>query len=288
MKPAPLDYARAASIQDAVRLLSESDLDARIINGGQSLIPMLNLRLASAELLIDISRIAELTEIRESGDHIVIGAAVKHNNIYKSALLDQKLPLLTEAYAHVAHHSVRNRGTLGGSLCHADPAAEMPMIMSVLEATFTVAGPQGRREIHVDDFFRGAFETALAENELLVAINIPLPPLGHGTAFAEVSQRHGDFALAAVACLAVMENGTCTDIRVGYRGMGDETFRISDAEGLLKGSQPNSGLIDEMARTARSAAQPNKDMHADEDYRRDLAETLTRRVVTKAISRCCV
>lgn len=286
MKPAPFNYVRPGTLSDAVRLLAKENLDARVINGGQSLVPMLNLRLATAELLVDVSKIAEIAEIRDEGDRIIIGAAVKHNTILHSELVGRKLPLLAEAYRHVAHHSVRNRGTLGGSLCHADPAAEMPMIMAVLEATLIATGPDGQREIAVRDFFRGAFETALEHGELLTSISIPVPPPGHGACFDEISQRHGDFALAAVGCVVVVKERVCTDIRVGYRGIGDAIFRLPEVEAVLRGKVPDTDLIKDMGKVARSLARPNSDIHADEAYRLDLADTLTRRVVSKALKRC--
>lgn len=286
MKPPVLAYERPATLAEAVALLARDDVDARVINGGQSLVPMLNLRLAAADLLVDIARLPELGGIDEADGAVVIGAAVKHNAILTSDLVARRLPLLTEAYGHVAHHSVRNRGTLGGSLCHADPAAEMPMVMTVLDATMIVHGPAGRREIAAADFMRGAFDTALDDGEILTAIRIPIPPEGHGACFDEISQRHGDFALAAVGCLVVQDGGVCTDVRVGYRGLGDTLIRLPQVEAILTGQAPTPELLARMGETARALAEPDADIHADEAYRRDLADTLTRRVVGRALSRC--
>jgi aerobic carbon-monoxide dehydrogenase medium subunit len=285
MKPARFEYERPASVEEAIAALGRADQDAKVLAGGQSLIPMMNLRIVKTERLIDIGRIESLRSIQEVSGELRIGSMVTHNTILSSPAVAKVCPLLIEAYHHVAHHSVRNRGTFGGSLCHNDPGAEMPLIVSILGATLVARSTKGERLIAADDFFRGSFATALQPNELLLEIRIPLPPAGHGYAFLEVSQRKGDFALVACAAMLTIEGDTCRNVRAGYRSIGSDSARFQSIEALLEGRRPTPELFAQVAATASEAVNPTADVHADIAFRRDLVRTLTRRVLTTAAER---
>ena len=205
MKPARFRYLRATSIDAALQALAD-DPDARVLAGGQSLIAMMNLRLVKPACLVDINRIPDLSHIREGGSGIVIGALARHNDVKHSALVEARCPLLTEAYESIAHHTVRNRGTLGGNLCQADPSSETPAVMIAVGATLVLRSVRGSREVAAEDFFLGPYETAARQDEMLVEIR--LPGLARdGWAFAEISNRHGDFAIAVVATRSASRTG---------------------------------------------------------------------------------
>ena len=285
MKPSPFEYERPASVEEALSALARGGDDAKVLAGGQSLIPMLNLRMVRTGRLIDIGRIEALRRIEEVDGELRIGATATHNAILTSPLVAETCPLITEAYHDVSHHSVRNHGTLGGSLCHNDPAAEMPLVMSILGATLVVRKAGKERAIKADDFFRDSFTTALEPDELLVEIRVPIPPKGHGYSFQELAQRKGDFALVACAAMLTIKGGVCRDVRIGCRNAGGPTMRSAASEASLEGAAPTPGLIAEIAAAAAEAADPNTDVHADVAYRRDLIRSLLRRALTTAVER---
>ena len=285
MKPSQFEYERPASVEEAIAALGRVDQEAKVLAGGQSLIPMMNLRMVKTERLIDIGRIESLRGLEEVGGELRIGSMVTHNAILSSPVVARVCPLLIEAYHEVAHHSIRNRGTLGGSLCHNDPGAEMPLIVSILDATLVVRSTNGERLIAADDFFQGGFATVLEPNELLVEIRIPFPQEGHGYAFLEVNQRKGDFGLVACAAMLTIEGDVCRNVRVGYRSIGSDTARFPSIEALLEGQQPTPEIFAKVAATASETANPTADLHADIAFRRDLIRTLTRRVLTTAAER---
>jgi carbon-monoxide dehydrogenase medium subunit len=192
---------------------------------------------------------------------------------------------MVEAYRHVSHHAVRNRGTVGGSLCHNDPAAEMPLIVSLLGGSMVARSKNNERVIAADQFFRGNFETSLEDNELLTEIRVPIPAKGHGWSFQEVSQRKGDFALVAAAAMLTLENGVCRNVRLGYRNVGETIFRLKAVEAQIEGQAPGQQLFSSAANAAMKAVEPPSDLHADADYRRDLVMALTERVLNKAVER---
>ena len=206
MKPPPFDYERPADTDAALASLASHAGRAKVLAGGQSLLAMLNLRLISPEYLIDVSRLGELKYIRVDGNELRIGALTTHNTVMKSADVATYCPIMVEAYRHVSHHAVRNRGTIGGSLCHNDPAAEMPLVVNLLGASMVARSKNGERVIAADQFFRGNFETALKDDELLTEIRVPIPANGHGWSFQEVSQRTATEALAA-GCQAPADLG---------------------------------------------------------------------------------
>jgi aerobic carbon-monoxide dehydrogenase medium subunit len=285
MKPAPFEYERAADVASALSALAKFGKQAKVLAGGQSLIPMLNLRIASTERLIDVSRLDELRYIRIASNELQIGALTTHNAVLKSSEVAAHCPIMVEAYRLVSHHSVRNRGTIGGSLCHNDPASEMPLVVNLLGATLIARSTSGERTIAADRFFTGNFETALDASELLVEIRVPIPAKGHGWSFQEVSQRKGDFALVAAGAMLSIEGGVCRNVRLGFRNVGEMIFRMPAIEAQIEGQAPSAALYSVVAKAAMDAVDPSSDMHADEIYRRDLVKVLTERVLTTAVGR---
>jgi carbon-monoxide dehydrogenase medium subunit len=285
MKPAPFEYERAADVASALSALAKFGKQAKVLAGGQSLIPMLNLRIASTERLIDVSRLDELRYIRVAGNELHIGALTTHNIVLASADVQTHCPIMVEAYAQVSHHSVRNRGTIGGSLCHNDPASEMPLVVNLLGATMIARNATGERAVAADKFFTGNFETALDASELLVEIRVPIPAQGHGWSFQEVSQRKGDFALVAACAMLTIDGGVCSQVRLGFRNVGEMIFRLPAVEALIEGQAPSPALFSAVAKAAMDAVDPTSDVHADETYRRDLVKVLTERVLTTAVER---
>ena len=285
MKPPPFDYERPVDTNGALASLANHGGRAKVLAGGQSLLAMLNLRLLSPERLIDVSRLDELKYIRMAGNELRIGALTTHNTVLKSADVATYCPIMVEAYRHVSHHAVRNRGTIGGSLCHNDPAAEIPLVVNLLGASLVARSKNAERVIAADQFFLGNFETALKDDELLTEIRVPIPAKGHGWSFQEVSQRKGDFALVATAAMLTLENGACRDVRLGFRNAGETIFRLKAVEAQIEGQTPSERLFSAAASAAMKAVEPPSDLHADADYRRDLVKVLTERVLDKAVER---
>ena len=235
MKPAPFEYERAADLQSALLALARFGKQAKVLAGGQSLIPMLNLRLASTERLIDVGRLDELRYIRVVDSDLCIGALTTHNAVLQSPEIAEHCPIMVEAYRLVSHHSVRNRGTIGGSLCHNDPASEMPLVVNLVGATLIARRASGERAIAADRFFKGSFETALDASELLTEIRVPIPAKGHGWSFQEVSQRKGDYALVAAGAMLALDGGVCRQVRLGFRNAGETIFRMPAIEARIEG-----------------------------------------------------
>lgn len=284
MKPAAFDYHSPKDLPDALALLSEFE-EARILAGGQSLVPMMNYRLAQPKHLVDINRIAELDFIREEDGKIVIGALVRHNAVQSSALIIENLPLIAHAYAWIAHTAVRNRGTLCGNLCHADPASEMPALIQVLEAEMVVASAAGSRRVPATEFFCGTYETALRAGEMLTEIRIPKPGSGTGWGFEEVSMRKGDFAWAALGCTLRLEGGLLTDVRIAAAGVGDCAIRLTEMEAALNGQLPSTGLFKDGAAAAAEKLAPPDTASVSAEYRLDLIRALVPRVLQSAVER---
>jgi carbon-monoxide dehydrogenase medium subunit len=285
MKPAPFEYERATDLQSALAALARFGKDAKVLAGGQSLIPMLNLRLASTERLIDVGRLDELRYIRVIDNELRIGALTTHNAVLRSPEVAEHCPIMVEAYRLVSHHSVRNRGTIGGSLCHNDPASEMPLVVNLVGAALIARRASGERAIAADQFFKGNFETALDAGELLTEIRVPIPTKGHGWSFQEVSQRKGDYALAAAGAMLAIDGGVCRQVRLGFRNVGEMTFRMPAIEARIEGQPPSAALFSAAATAAMNAVDPPSDLHADEAYRRDLVKVLAERVLATAAAR---
>jgi CO/xanthine dehydrogenase FAD-binding subunit len=282
MKPPPFDYLRAENVGDAVRALAHAGGDAKIIAGGQSLVPMLNFRLLKPSILVDINAISDLSFIADDGDTVRIGALTRHRQLETSTLIAQHFPVISEAMRYVAHLAIRNRGTIGGSLAHADPAAELPMLALLLDAALQTVSSKGPRNMAAHDFFLGALTVDLKDDELLTEIRIPKLPPSSGWGFAEVSRRSGDFALASVAATLSIIGGNISNARIAMGGVDDKPQRAADAEALLMGQRVTPALLRQVSEAAREAVTPNTDVHASADYRRHLVGVLTEQVVSAA------
>lgn len=286
MKPATFNYAVAESIEHAVALLSQHGAGAKLIAGGQSLVPMMNFRLARPEWLIDINRIAELAGVRAEGGVLRIGSTTRYVELASSAPVRHHAPLLSEVLPHIAHAAIRNRGTIGGSVCHADPAAEIPVALLALDAEFEVCGPNGIRRIAADDFFVGQMTTAIESDEVLTAIHIPARQPDDAFGFAEFARRRGDFALASAAVVLRFEGDRVADhVRIAIGGLAERPMRARKAEALLAGQRPDEKLFEASARAAAAEVQVGSDLHAAADYRRDLVRTQTKLALTAAFER---
>jgi carbon-monoxide dehydrogenase medium subunit len=285
MKPAPFEYLAPATLDDAVGALATTGGDAKVLAGGQSLIPMMALRLARPAVLVDINRLPGLDAIREASGMLEIGALVRQRALERWAA--GRAPLFTEVLRAVAHPPIRNRGTVVGNVVHADPASELPALLLCLEGVVVARGPRGERMIPADRFYRAPLTTALEAAELATAVRFTLPKAGAGWGFAEVSRRHGDFALVgAVAVLARGADGTVARARLAFFGAGGTPVRGLAAERALEGRAPSATLLADAARAAAAALSPDGDIHATAAYRRRVAATLAERTLTAALARC--
>lgn len=285
MKPPPFEYFAAENIEAAVTALARAGGDGKIIAGGQSLLPMLNFRLLRPSILIDINRVPDLAYVRDDGNRIRIGALTRHYMLQTSELVAAELPVLHEAMQHVAHFAIRNRGTIGGSLSHADPAAELPMMSLLLDARLEIQSGKGRRQIDARDFFLGVLTTALEDDDVVVEISVPKLPARTGWAFEEVARRSGDFALACVAATLTSAGGKFNDVRIGMMGIGETPVRADAAEAMLEGQAYSEALVAEVVSVIRASVEPNTDLHASSDYRRHLVGVLAERAIAKAWTR---
>jgi CO/xanthine dehydrogenase FAD-binding subunit len=285
MKPAAFEYVVANSIEQAVAALAQAGGDAKILAGGQSLVPMLNFRLLHPAILVDINRIPGLAFIEDAGDAVKIGALTRHHQIETSPVIAKHLPVLSCAMTHVAHLAIRNRGTIGGSLSHADPAAELPMMALLLDAELHIVSAKGMRTRKARGFFRDALIVDLAEDELLTEIHVPKLPPQTGWGFDEVARRAGDFALAAVAATVSVSGGAMKEARIALTGVGQTPMRASEAEALLVGQKLEAKLMARVIEAVRAAIKPETDLHASSDYRRQLAGTLVGRALAAALQR---
>jgi carbon-monoxide dehydrogenase medium subunit len=283
MKPAPFEYVRPKSVGEAIDALSEGGYSAKPLAGGQSLIPAMNFRLAQPALLVDLGGLDELRGIHVQEDGaLIIGAMTSHRDVERSDLVATHAPLLAEVMPWIAHPQIRNRGTLGGSLAHADPAAELPSVMQTLDAVLHVQGPDGERTIAVDDFYFGLFTTALEPDDLLTAIEIPQLPAGSRSAFEEISRRHGDFALAGVAVVIEPADGnTIVRARISLLSVGDGPVLAERTMASLEGCVLTPETIREAAESTAEDLDPPGDIHASPEFRRHLARVLTARALER-------
>lgn len=278
MKPAAFDYLRPASVDEAVAQLALHGSEAKILAGGQSLVPLLNFRIVRPSVLIDINRLTGLDFVEAEGDDLRIGALTRHHTLETSPLVRQRFPVLAAAMQHVAHLAIRNRGTLGGSLAHADAAAELPMMALLLDAEIRTS----RGGHAAADFFLGPLTTALAEDELVTEILLPALPPKTGWGFEEFAMRHGDFALAAIVATLTAANGKISKARLAAMGVGATPLRLRGAEAALVGQSFAPKLVAEAAQLARAEVAPLSDLRASADYRRHLVAALTERALTAA------
>jgi carbon-monoxide dehydrogenase medium subunit len=287
MKPAPFRYFAPKSIDEALDLLAEHGWDAKPLAGGQSLVPTMNFRLAQPAVLIDLNGVDDLFFLRAQGSGISIGAMTRQRTLERSPLTAERAPLIAEAMPHIAHPQIRNRGTVGGSLAHADPAAELPTLCVTLDARFRLRSRGGDRWIKASDFYVGLFATDLQPEELLVEIEIPAMPARTGWAFDEIARQHGNYAMAgAAATVTLDEAGRCQQVRLVYLSVGEGPTAAIQAQTALQGQTPTDDAI--RAAAAIAAAEdidPLGDIHASAAYRRHLARVLAERVLAKAVER---
>jgi carbon-monoxide dehydrogenase medium subunit len=283
MKPAPFEYACPDSLEVAIALLDAQQGNAMALSGGQSLMPVLAFRMATPALLVDLRNIPGLDRIDVGPDALRLGARVRWRDIEDDRRLGLAHPLLAQAISHVAHYQIRNRGTVGGSLAHADPAAEMPGIAVTCDAKIHVQGPRGPRTIPAGSFFLGPLSTALAVGELITAVELPAWRSGRAWGFEEFSRRRGDFAMAGIAAFFDRDGeGRVQDAHIGVIGACHQPHRLSAAEAILNGHRADEARIVQAARAAAGEVDPPSDLHAPADYRRALVETLTERALRRA------
>ena len=282
MKSASFGYHAPTSVEDAVGLLADLGEDAKVLAGGQSLVPLLHFRLARPAEVVDINGLSELAYVR-NGDGVELGAMVRHSDAERSDVLRTSAPLLAEAVPLIGHPAIRNRGTIGGSVAHADPAAELPAALLALDAELVATSRRGARTIPAGSFFAGFLTTALDADELLTAIRLPAWVPHRGWAFEEFSRRHGDFALVGVAAIVTADaRGRIADARIALSGVASVPVRATAAEQLLTGEAPTNELWESVSRQAGAEVDPPADLHASTAYRRHLVATLTARALGRA------
>ncbi len=282
--PAPFDYYEAHSLEEAIKLLKEHE-DAKVIAGGQSLLPMMKLRLLRPSVLVDIGKIPELKYIREEGDHIAIGATVTHDEIAMSELIQSRCPLLSEAASRIADQQIRNRGTIGGSISHADPAADYLPTLLVLDAEVVIRGEGSERVVPAKDFFVDVFTTALEEGELVKEVRVPIMEPSTGYAFMKFIKREQEFATVNVAIILSLEEGVVKDVRIGLGAVGPKPIRAEKTESMLRGKKITRELIEEASKYADEGTDPPSDVHASAEYRRHLVKVMTKRGLLVALER---
>jgi aerobic carbon-monoxide dehydrogenase medium subunit len=282
--PAPFEYERASSVEGAIAALGRLGSEARIIAGGHSLLPMMKLRLANPEHLVDINDLHELAYIREEGNEVRIGALTRHADLLGSDLLAMRFPIFRDAERVIADPVVRNRGTIGGSLCQADAAEDLSAVCSALGAQAVIRGPGGERVVGIDDFYIGPFTTAVADGELLTEVRLTLRP-GAGSAHEKVERRAGDWAIAAASAALWIENGTIAEAGVALSAVGPTTIQLARAAELLRGKAPTEELFEEAAQIASEDCAPLPDGRGPVDYKRHLVGVLTKRALRRAAAR---
>lgn len=287
MKPAAFEYFAPKTVDETLALLAQHGDEAKLLAGGQSLVPAMNFRLAQPAILIDLNRVEGLFYIQNGGDDVRLGAMTRQTTIERSVLVQQQLPLLAEAMPYIAHSQIRNRGTIGGSLAHADPAAELPAVMLALEAKFKLRNASQERWVGAEDFFLGLFATALEPDELLVEVAVPPIPERCGWAFQEVARRHGDYALAGVAAFMTLnEKGRCNAARLAFFSVGETPVISQQIAHRLIGETPSESAIRDAAEAAAADdIDPTGDIHASADFRRHLAKVLAKRALLQAYHR---
>jgi carbon-monoxide dehydrogenase medium subunit len=282
MKLPPFDYEAPHTVSEAVELLAEHGDEASVLAGGQSLIPLLALRLARPAVLIDINGLEELSGVSAADGWLAMGAMTREYMAEESHSVAEAVPLLAAALPFIGHEAIRSRGTVGGSLAHADPAAELPAVARALDAEFVVRGPSGDRIIPAAEWFEGYLTTSRQPDELLVEVRFPAAEPGTGVSFQEVARRHGDFAIVGLAASLVLAGGAISDARLAFSGLSDVPVRAAAAEDLLVGQRPSAELFDEAARRATADVDPPDDLYGSSDYRKTVAAALVRRSLRAA------
>jgi len=287
MKPPPFEYLAPAEIQEALALLEQYGEDAKILAGGQSLMPLMNLRLARPKVIIDINGLPHLDAIAPGpSGGLAIGALTRQRAVERSPLVQARNPLLAAAMPLIGHFQIRNRGTVGGSLVHADPAAELPAVSLALGAEFVLRNGRGERAVHARDFFLDSMTTAALPHELLAEIRVPELEPGAGWAIEEVARRRGDFAIAGVVVVVPTDgDGRCQDARIALFGVGSGPLRMPQAEAMLRGQSLDGKILAESARAVSADLDPDSDVHASREYRKEIGGVLTRRALERAVIR---
>jgi aerobic carbon-monoxide dehydrogenase medium subunit len=286
MKPSAFQYERPSTLQAVMALLGDGHTDTKILAGGQSLVPMMNFRLASPGRLIDINRLPGMDYVRVegagSGNEIAIGALARHADVKDSAIVKANCPLMHAAYEWVAHSAVRNRGTLCGNLCHCDPASEMPAIMLATGATMVLRSQRGERRVAAADFFLGMYETAARPDEMLVEVRVPVAPKGQTFGFREISMRKGDYAWTVVATLLTVQAGKITHAAIAAAGIASKALRLTAVEQAVVGQAATQATFDNAGQVAFDTVKPTGDVVTSAEYRRDLLRTLVSRTMGDA------
>lgn len=286
MKPPVVGYARAGDVREVVAMLVEHGTDAKVLAGGQSLVPMLSFRQARPSFLVDINRVEELDFVRDAGESLLLGATARQRDVETSPVAAAAVPLLPELLGHVGHVTNRNRGTVGGSLAHADPAAELPTLVTALGGELLVEGPRGPRTIAAEDFFVGPHRTSMGFDEVLTAVRLPRLPAGTGMAVQQIARRHGDLAIVGVlAAVRLGPDGAIDLVRLAASGVGPVPVRLHAVEAALTGVAPTTEALDAAAEAVAAAVRPPDDIHAPASYRRDMACLLLKRAVGAALRR---
>ena len=285
MIPPSFEYHRPSTVDEAVGLLSSLGSEAKILAGGHSLLPMMKLRFAQPEHLVDINRIPELKGVRVIGDDIVIGAMTSENAIIADPVLNEKVPLLPEAARLIADPIVRNRGTIGGDIAHGDPANDHPAIALACDAVMTIAGPEGIRQVAASDFFLGTYWTALEENDILTAITMKAFPSGAGYSYKKLKRKIGDWATAACAVVVSLSGGKIDHVRITLTNLGSTALRAHDAEEVLLGQTATTDLIKQAADRAMAICDPAEDLRGDPEYKTAMAGQMVQRAISEALSR---
>jgi carbon-monoxide dehydrogenase medium subunit len=283
MKLPPVDYEAPKTVSEALELLAEHQDEASVLAGGQSLIPLLALRLAQPAVLIDINGVDELSGVSAADGWVAVGAMTREYVAEESAIVADAVPLLAAALPLIGHEAIRSRGTIGGSLAHADPAAELPAVARALDAEFVVRGQPGERVVPAAEWFEGYLTTSRRPDELLVEVRFPAARPGTGISFQEVARRHGDFAMVGLATSVTLSDGVISDARLAFAGVSDVPARASGAEELLVGQRPSAGLFDEAARRAAADIDPPADLHGSAEYRKKVAAALVVRGLREAV-----
>jgi carbon-monoxide dehydrogenase medium subunit len=283
--PAHFEYERASNVEHALALLTRYGPEARVVAGGHSLIPMMKLRIARPEALIDINNLTELRYIRLEGDELRVGAMTRHTDLLESAIVAEHYPIFTDAERVIADPLVRNRGTIGGSLCQADPSEDLSAAFSAVNATAVIAGAGGTRTVPIREFFVGPYETAVQPAELLTELRVALRP-GGGSAYRKVERRAGDWAVAAAGAALWVREGTIADAGLGLTAVGAQNFHAAEAEEFLRGKAPDDEVFAEAGRIAGEHCRPVADQRGPIDYKRHIAGELAARALRKAASRC--
>ena len=288
MKPALFEYFAPTTVPEALSLLAEQGEDVKILAGGQSLVPLMNMRLARPRVVVDINRIADLAYIREHDGGLAIGALTRQRAVEQSELCRTRAPLLQEAIGYVGHMAIRARGTIGGTVAHADPAAELPAVVTALDAELVVRGPAGERVIRPDELYLTYLTTTLAPEEMLIEVRLPAWPEGAGWSFMEVSRRHGDYALVGVACVLQLDGeGRCSDARLVFTGVGGTPYVSHVGQQALLGEQPSQALFERVQElvSADEGLEPESDLHASALYRKEVAGVMAKRALKAAYER---